>query len=173
MTETKKNIIDKEHRATGLTSLADNMSPFVKKLLGKKGLVEMELMAQWRQIVGPDLAEYTVPQKLDFKKDHRSGGVLHLAVPDGAFSVEVSQQKPLLLEKINTYFGYQAVADLRLVINDLFFKSLPVKDDDKPKKTLVTETQKNYINQLTEGVQNPDLKNRLQKLGESILKNNN
>lgn len=174
MSKAKKNLISDEHRGGGLTPLAQGMSPFVKKLLGKKGLIEMELIADWKNIVGEETAVYTVPQKIDFKKDSRNNGILHIAVPNGAFALEAGQQKSVILDKINTYFGYQAVSDMRIVINDLFFKSLSevVKYDDKQQKSLVSQTQKNYIDQLTEGVNNPELKARLQKLGESILKNN-
>lgn len=174
MSKPPKNLISNEHRSGGLTPLSEGMSPFVKKLLGKKGLIEMELIADWKNIVGEETATYTVPQKIDFKKDSRYNGVLHIAVPNGAFAIEIGQQKPVILEKINTYFGYQAVGNLKIMINDVFFKSAfeTAKHDDKQQKNLVSQTQKSYIDQLTEGVNNPELKARLQKLGESILKNN-
>lgn len=174
MSNDKKNLISSEHRATGLQSLGENINPLIKKLLGGKGLVQIELLAEWKNIVGEETAAYTILQKIDLKKDSRSDGIAHIAVSNGAFALEVSQQKNSIIERINVYFGYHAVADIRVIINDSFFRldDRPLKDDDKPEKSLVTSTQQNYIDQLTDGVQNAELKSCLKQLGESILKNN-
>lgn len=174
MTEKKKNIINPEHSSTGLTRLGEGMSPLIKKLLGGSGLVQVELFAEWKNIVGEETSSYSAPQKIDFKKDSRNGGILHIAVPDGAFALEISAQKNILLEKVNSYFGYQAISDIRLTINDVFFKQPEEtpKDDDKQEKMLVSLQQQNYISKLTEDIKNPELKATLQKLGESIAKNN-
>lgn len=173
MAKNKKDIISAEHRAVGLSPLSDGLSPIIKKLLGGKGLVQIELLAEWKNIIGEEMASYTILQKIDYKKGSRSDGVALIAVSDGAFALEVSQQKNTIIEKINVYFGYKAVADIRVIINDVFFKSddFTLKDDDNRKKTLVSEAQQNYISSLSQGIQNPDLKRRLEQLGESILRN--
>jgi hypothetical protein len=170
MAKTKKDIVSQEHRATGLVSLAEGMNPFLKRLLGKTGLVQIDLLADWKEIVGETLAPYTLPQKIDFKKGATDNGVLLLAVRDGAFSLEVAHRKTTIIEKINTFFGYRAVADIRTVINDALFMLAP-KNDDKKEKTLVNATQKKYITEVTDGIQNPELKAWLQRLGEDIIHN--
>ena len=109
----EKNIISEEHRGNGLNPFSADISNFAAKLLGKKGVIEMKILSEWKNIVGQDLAEHSLPEKISFAKDQRDNGVLHLAVTSGAFAIEISHNTPLILEKINTYFGYKAVTKIK------------------------------------------------------------
>lgn len=170
----QKNIINAEHRGTGLTPLSEGMNPLIKKLLGGKGLIQVDLFSSWKNIVGEEIAAYTAAIRIDYKKGKRDNGTLHLAVENGAFALEIGQQKLMILEKINAYFGYQAVSDIKISINSSFFMppETTLKDADNTEKNIVNETQQNYIDQVTSGIQDPELKIRLQKLGQSIFKSN-
>ena len=76
-------------------------------------------------------------------------------------------------EQFRGDFGYQAVAKIKIIQNDTFIHSSPQAEfDDKHEKKLVTKEEENYIQSVTENVQNPDLRARLKSLGESIFKNN-
>ena len=67
MTENKP-LINDERRASGFASLSSTILPFAKSILGKKGFVEIDILAGWSKIVGDELASWSVPQKIDFKK---------------------------------------------------------------------------------------------------------
>ena len=47
-----------------------------------------------------------------------------------------------------------------------------IKFADKEEKKLVSNEEQNYIYELTEDIENPDLKERLRSLGENIFKHN-
>ena len=169
-----KDIISKEHQARGLEALSAGMAPLVKKLLGDKGLAEIDVLANWTTIAGEELAQQSLPQKIEFKTGTRNGGTLYLLVASGAFAVEIQHKTPLLIEKINTFFGYQAVAKIKIVQNDAFIHTKPSPNvDDKSKKKLVTADEQNYIDMVTKDVRHPQLQECLRRLGESIFKNNN
>ncbi len=173
MTKKNKDIVSAEHKAAGLENLSASMSPLIKKLLGNKGLIEIDLLSNWQNIVGQEIAEHSMPQKIVFKPNCRNDGTLHLLVAGSAFALEIQHKLPIILEKINTFFGYKAIAKITIMQNDAFINtSLTTVSEDKPDKKLVTKQEQTYINEVTEGIQNSELKEQLKSLGESIFKNN-
>lgn len=169
MEKKQKNLINKSRQTQGLMSLSESMTPYVKRLLGQYALFEIDLLKNWNNIIGEDLAQYCFLQKIEFKKDERTDGILYVMTSSGAFALEIQHKSPVILEKINTYFGFCAVTKIKIFQNDSFFERNTAKFDDKPEKKLVSAEQQNYINQITEDIQNTELKTKLQKLGKSIL----
>ncbi len=169
----QKSIISKEHLCHGLEALSAGMAPFVKKLLGNKGMAEIDLIANWKNIAGEETAQYSLPQKIEFKRGNENNGTLYLLVANGAYALDIQHKTPLLLEKINTFFGYCAVAKIKIIQDNSFIHTPSVAEfEDKQEKKLVTPEEETYIQGITENVKNPDLKARLKSLGESIFKNN-
>jgi hypothetical protein len=77
-----------------------------------------EVLTQWPAIAGERLAGQTAPRKITWPRQPPSaqklGGVLVVTV-DPAFALDLQYESPLLIERINRYFGYGAVAGLRIV----------------------------------------------------------
>lgn len=170
MEKKKNDLISSEHQSKGFENLSATMAPFVKKLLGAKGMAEVEILSNWKDIVGEDLAKYSLPQRIEFKAGTRNNGTLHLMAASGGFAMEIQHRATLILEKINTFFGYQAVSRLKLIQNDGFINpEITAKHEDNLEKKLVTEEEQNYIDNITEDIQHEELKNNLKKLGESIF----
>lgn len=177
MTEEKYDIkrpAPKEERKNwDLVPLSRNISPLTRSLFGKKGFVEIDILTNWDKIVGHELADYTFPEKIDFKREQKNNGTLHLQVPTGAFALEIQHREKYIIEKINAYFGYNAVSNIRILQNN----SLPLKSDEdykeeSPDKNLVTAEEENYIKSLAADINNSKLKEILIKLGQSIFNNN-
>ena len=168
----KKNVISKEHTSSGLTALSSNIEDITKKLLGQSGFVEISLLKNWDSIVGQDLAQNSFPERIDYKKGERGCGTLILNVSSGAFALEVSHLSPMIIKKINTYFGYLAVQNIKIIQKDDFIlhpKEANIADIKK--KKLVTQEEQNYIESIGEGIEDEVLKSRLQSLALSILYN--
>lgn len=164
------DIINHQHTSSGLTSFGANIEDLTKKLLGKNGFLYADILQNWSQIVGEDLASHSFPERIDFSKDMRTNGTLYLQVSSGAFAVEIEHKKPLILEKINTYFGYQAVNQIKIVQNaDGFDKKANINIADIEKKKLVSIDEQNYIEAISEGIEDEVLKARLQSLAFSVL----
>ncbi|HEY5210972.1 MAG TPA: DUF721 domain-containing protein [Stellaceae bacterium] len=83
------------------------------KSLGKQGLGEAQLVQNWAAIVGPRLAQGTSPERLSFTHGARQDGTLKISVSAG-LAPEIQHSEPILLERINGFFGYRAVARLTL-----------------------------------------------------------
>lgn len=167
------NLISEERRTHDLQSVAKMLRPLAKNLLGKNGFTEVDLLTNWQEIAGEEMASYTLPRQIKHKSGEKTGGVLVLEVPSGAFALELQHREKFLLAKINAYFGYQAVAQIRIIQNaELSFADTVADDVQGGQKTLVSEDEENYINSLSEGIENSDLQQKLISLGRCIVSNN-
>lgn len=144
--------------------------PLAKQILGRRGFMQLELLSSWASIVGENMAQYSLPQKLTFPKDSHSDGCLTIMVPAGAFATEITQNEPQIIDKINVYFGYPAVSKIRILQNgtlqDYLLKKKPI---DKVKKTVVTDEEESYITELTKDIEQPELREVVAELGRAIL----
>ncbi len=92
-----------------LRALGATLPRLTKSVLAKRGSGFAAVVTEWAQIVGPELAAASVPERLT-----TSTGVLALRV-EGAAAVELQHLAPLLIERINTFLGRPAVTRLKLV----------------------------------------------------------
>ncbi|MFZ5791197.1 MAG: DUF721 domain-containing protein [Pseudomonadota bacterium] len=104
---------DAASRKGRMQALAAALPKIAGKALGKRGFAEGGLIADWSAIVGPALAQSCLPVKLSFAGRDRREGTLHLRVA-GAIALELQHLEPQLIERINGYVGYRAVARLKL-----------------------------------------------------------
>ncbi len=88
----------------------------------KFGFPAAALLTDWAAIAGPDIAACTTPLRLSWRNRRAGPGdegganraaMLILGV-DSARALELQHRLGLLRERINAYFGYDAVCDIRL-----------------------------------------------------------
>jgi hypothetical protein len=78
------------------------------------GFVQSSVVTRWREIVGDVYADVSVPRAIRFPRGERAGGTLELTVT-GAFAPQLQAVTPEIIERVNRFFGYGAVARLKLV----------------------------------------------------------
>ena len=98
-------------KRTGLKPLSATIGRVAAPALQKRGLAETRIVTHWPEIIGAELAASACPEKITGRGG--DGGTLHIRV-DGALALELQHLAPLVIEKINGFFGYKAVARLRL-----------------------------------------------------------
>ena len=75
-------------------------------------------------------------------------------------------------QKINTFFGYNAVAKLKIIQNNSPENFLITKKPiDNVKKILVSEEEQNYITEIIKDVDNNNLREHLENLGKAVFSN--
>ncbi|MGB8275315.1 MAG: DciA family protein [Alphaproteobacteria bacterium] len=121
------------------------------------------LSAHWPDIVGRDLAAASAPERLAFPHGAKSGGILHLRV-QGALAPVVQHQEPQVIERINTFFGYGAVARLRLI-----HAPVAAPGAKAPAPRPLTEDEERHLGAALGGVADKDLKAALSRLGRAVL----
>ena len=145
-------------RAKSLSALT---SPIARSALGKRFAALGGLLENWPHIVGPALAERTLPEKLDFPRGRRDGGVLHLRVPP-ADALEIQHDTPRILERLNGHFGYRAVERLRLV------QVPPATRQPARRRRPMGPADSAELAAAVDGIEDPALRERLIRLGEAI-----
>jgi hypothetical protein len=72
------------------------------------GFVQSSIVSRWSEIVGARYARVSAPESIRFPAGKRSGGVLHLVV-EGAHAPMMQHVAPIVIERVNRFFGYAAV----------------------------------------------------------------
>jgi hypothetical protein len=98
----------------GPRTLAAILPAVTRKALGKRGMAFGSLLAEWASIVGPRLADRTLPFRIVFPSGRREEGTLHLRVST-SIALDIQHFAPELMESINIFFGYRAVTRLKLM----------------------------------------------------------
>ncbi|MFA5967858.1 MAG: DciA family protein [Sphingomonas sp.] len=73
------------------------------------GFVQSSIVSRWAEIVGPRYAAVSQPESIRFPRGKREDGVLTLAVR-GAHGPMMQHVTPEIIERINRFFGYPAIA---------------------------------------------------------------
>ena len=110
-------------RRAGARSVGTFVPRITKAAFEKFGFSTAQLLSDWPQIAGPTLAAFTMPERIvwprrvsgetDEGARRGPGATLHLMV-DPARALDVQYGQALLIDRINAYFGYRAVGDIRL-----------------------------------------------------------
>src|SRR3712207_3603811 len=72
------------------------------------GFVQSSVVSRWREIVGERYAGVSSPESIRFPPGKRSEGVLTLVV-EGAHAPMMQHVGPVIVERVNRFFGYNAV----------------------------------------------------------------
>lgn len=72
------------------------------------GFVQGAVVSRWGEIVGERYAKVSSPESIRFSAGRKSGGVLTLLV-EGAHAPLMQHLTPLIIERVNRFFGYEAV----------------------------------------------------------------
>lgn len=170
----KQNIIPEssERRTHDLQSVSAMLRPLAKKILGRKGFVEIDILTNWEHIVGEELAAFALPQSIDFRRGEKTGGVLKVAVPGGAFALELQHREKSVIQKINAYFGYVAVASLKIIQNAAPEYQTRRERVESVQKNVVSKQEEIYIKELSAGVKSTALQDVLERLGRQIIGHN-
>ncbi|MBF0562573.1 MAG: DUF721 domain-containing protein [Alphaproteobacteria bacterium] len=158
-------IAEPKRRGGGPRAIGLAVTSLVRPILGKRGFTEAAVITHWEAIVGPQMAAWTCPIKVMYQRGERSHGILHLRVAGGAFATEILHREPILLERINGYFGYAAVARLKLIQGRLPARPRPAI---KPLPPLARDQEAALTSSL-DAVGDDALRESLLRLGRAVL----
>ena len=96
----------------GLRSFKNTLPTKIKKIIEKKGNMYSEALDNWKYIVGDELFKVCYPKS--FKSSNKLGGsCLNIMVKRGN-EVDLEYSKKNIMNKMNAYFGYEAVKNIKL-----------------------------------------------------------
>lgn len=155
----------KSGRGRGPKALADAVARITKPAFGKRGLSSAAIVEQWPVIIGPELAAHSVPERIIYRKGERTGGTLCLRIDSGSFATELQHLQPLLIERVNGYIGYRAVADLKMIQGPL----PPREEPSPPRVRPLNATEEQALDKCLMSVHDPGLRASLEALGRSVM----
>lgn len=171
MTKEVKGIVRKERICGDLKEMGQIAESLAGRILGKKAFIKADVICHWAEIVGEEWANLAKPLDIEFRKEERKKGVLSVEVASGAIALELELKSKLILAKVNTYFGYEAVERIKIIQNLEMIKNIN-QSSDNLEKMLVSKEEENYIMQQADAIVNQSLGLALQNLGKAIFKHN-
>jgi len=145
-------------------SLAEILGKTLGDAFAKQGFASTELVTRWTEIVGPEIAAHSQPEKIQWPRPVEGRpaepGTLALRV-EGPVAVEIQHLSPVILERVNRFFGWQAVASLRL-------RQAPLRRNErKPLPAPDLETAARIAATLPE-INDQKLRDALARLGAAV-----
>ena len=146
-------------RRPGFRAAGANLSRIVGPIVARHGGgILARLKSNWTAVVGHELAAVTWPEAL------ARGGTLKLRVAS-AKALELQHRAPLVIERINLFFGREAVARLALVQGPLPLAPPPLKAPTRPLASGETAA----LDRQLAGVTSPELRAALAGLGRRVI----
>jgi hypothetical protein len=99
-------------RAKRARAVCDMLPEVGRAAFRRFGFVQSSVVSRWREIVGERYAKVSSPESIRFPPGKRSAGVLTLIV-EGAHAPMMQHVAPVIVERVNRFFGYEAVERLQ------------------------------------------------------------
>ena len=149
-----------------LRPLSDLIDECLGPVLAAQGFAASDIVTGWPEIVGEVLATHCEPIKISWPR--RIGdappepATLILRV-EGAFALEIQHQAPVLLERVNTRYGWRCIGKI-VIKQGPVRKTPPRKQRPEPSAEAIAEAQ-----QKVGSIADDGLREALVRLGSGIL----
>jgi len=154
----KQNNKESKTYVQGLRPFGNTLPRGVKGILKKSGYNYSEIISKWSVLIGKDISSCTYPKSIKMKK-RDSNGTLVLAIKRGD-EINIEYSKREIINKINSYFGYKLINEIKLeAIN---FNSKKTKNKNELRKF-----SKNFEKKINE-IKNKNIRNSLSQLLKTI-----
>ncbi|MBY0281645.1 MAG: DUF721 domain-containing protein [Alphaproteobacteria bacterium] len=125
----------------GAKALRNCITPILEPICKKQGFVNASVILDWSKIVGGDFANLCQAVKVVFPFGKTVEGCLHVQATSSMASV-ITYQEPLILQKVNQYYGYQAITKLRIFHKSTLVQKKKIKKNNQALEALPLENFK-------------------------------
>ena len=143
--------------------VADLVPQIGRAAFRRFGFVQSSVVTRWPEIVGPHHARVCSPESIRFPPGEKSEGILQLVVLP-AHAPLIQHVIPEIIERVNRFFGYKAVAKVKMRQGAV--KAPPADGNRKAPPSL-----KPIPMELGEGLRDigdPELRSVLESLARSV-----
>ena len=156
----KQNNKESKTYVQGLRPFGNTLPRSVKGILKKSGYNYSEIISKWNMLVGKDISSCSYPKSIKMTKGD-TNGLLVLAVKRGN-EITVEYSKKEIINKINSYFGYRLINEIRL-------KTINSETKKIKNNNILKKFSKNFEKKINE-IKNKDIRNSLSQLLD-VIKN--
>ena len=156
--------------------LADSLSGINKNMVNKFGNIYYTIYSKWEEIVGAFFIQYSHPEKITITPQNSNNEIkefqektLHVNIAPAA-AVEFQHFQNKILEKINSFFGYQALHRIKIHQNFVSKNTYKFsKTNNKYDNDLLIQ-KKSEIKGTIQKINDKELEQSLLNLGLSIAR---
>ena len=138
----------------GLRSFGNTLPRGIKGILRKNGYNYSEIINKWSLLVGKEISNYSYPKSIKMSQANNNG-ILILSVQRGN-EINIEYSKKEIINKINSYFGYKLVSEIKL-------QTFNTASKKEKKKNILEKHSKNFEKKINE-IENKDIRNSLTRL---------
>ena len=149
-------------------SIGDTVKKINRKFTTKYGKLDYIIHSNWPKIVGTYFKEFSEPKNISRVQDYENDlgekiyrNYLNVNVAPAA-ALEFQHFNDKIVEKINSFFGYQAIKGLRINQNYIPKNNISIKY--KPDNKMMSKNDEKEIENELKSIDNIDLKKSLIKL---------
>ncbi|RDI55150.1 DUF721 domain-containing protein [Microvirga subterranea] len=151
--------------------LAEFLDVCLSPSLAAQGFATSDIIMAWREIVGDRLAAFTQPLKIEWKRksphadpEARADPATLVIRVEGAFALEMQHMAPVVIERVNAYYGWRCIGKLVL-------KQGPVRrlEKKKPAPPVLGPEERRRLDGLLAPIEEDALKAALDRLGQAVV----
>ena len=156
----KQNNKESKSYVQGLRPFGNTLPRGLKGIIKKKGYNYSEIISKWKMLVGENISNCSYPKSLKMTRGDKKGTLILIVKRGDEITVEYSKKE--IVNKVNSYFGYELINEVKLQAFNSDRKKLKQKnslnkfskDFNKKIKEIKNEKLRNSLLQLTEVIKN-------------------
>jgi hypothetical protein len=145
--------------------LADLLRKTLNEGFARQGFASSELVTRWQTIVGAEIAAHSEPMKIQWPRpvhDQEPEPATLILRVEGPAAIEIQHLSAVILERVNRFFGWQAIGQIAL-------RQAPLRRVKKPAPPAGPDPQKTArVAAELSGIADDGLKAALARLGASV-----
>ena len=150
----KQNNKESKTYVQGLRPFGSVLPRGVKGILKKNGYNYSEIINKWNFLVGKNIANYCYPKSIKMSQAKKNGTLI-LSVQRGN-ELDIEYSKKDIINKINSYFGYKLIDEVRL-------QTFNSKIKKERKGNMLSESTVKFEEKINK-IKNKDIRNSLAQL---------
>ena len=150
----KRNNKESKTYVQGLRPFGNTLPRGIKGILKKNGYNYLEIISKWNLLVGRNISNSCHPKSIKMTQGNKNGTLI-LSVERGN-EINIEYSKKEIINKINGYFGYKLINEIRLQT----FNSTNKKEREK---NTLDKSSKKFEEKINE-IKNKDIRDSLSQL---------
>jgi hypothetical protein len=149
-------------RRSSARPLAELLNSCISTAFARQGFAAREIVTHWPEIVGDEIAAVAEPIRMQWPRNPEGAAPATLVLRvEGPAAIEVQHQSSLVIERVNRFFGWQA-------IDRLAFRQAPLRGQRRrPQRARIDPDMAARIaHSLT--IEHPALRDALGRLGAAL-----
>ena len=162
---------EQRRRGRGFQRAGATARKAIDRIAGKYGFAEADVLLNWTAIAGEALANVCQPVKVRYSKERSLGATL-IVQTNSARAPEVEMKGPVIVERVNQYYGYRAIRRLK-VTQSTGLASTPGFAEERAgfsgPDSAPTAAETERATDMARGIKSDGLREQIARMGANVL----